>query len=128
MHSMTKVSKKPLRKNLIKQLDTIFSQYIRQRYAKSGIAICVTCGKQDEWKKLQAGHFMSRRHYSTRWDEDNVQVQCYGCNVMNQGQQFLYSKYLGEEMSITLLNKSREIVKFADVDLLEKIEYYKSKI
>jgi hypothetical protein len=71
---------------------------------------------------------MSRRHYSTRWDEDNVQVQCYGCNVMNQGQQFLYSKYLGEEMSITLLNKSREIVKFADVDLLEKIEYYKSKI
>jgi hypothetical protein len=128
MHSMTKVSKKPLRKNLIKQLDTVFSQYIRQRYAKSGIAICVTCGKQDEWKKLQAGHFMSRRHYSTRWDEDNVQVQCYGCNVMNQGQQFLYSKYLGEEMSITLLNKSREIVKFADVDLLEKIEYYKSKI
>ena len=128
MHSMTKVSKKPLRKNIIKQLDTVFSQYIRQRYAKSGIAICVTCGKQDEWKKLQAGHFMSRRHYSTRWDEDNVQVQCYGCNVMNQGQQFLYSKYLGEEMSITLLNKSREIVKFADVDLLEKIEYYKSKI
>ena len=128
MHSMTKVSKKPLRKNLIKQLDTVFSQYIRQRYAKSGIAICVTCGKQDEWKKLQAGHFMSRRHYSTRWDEDNVQVQCYGGNVMNQGQQFLYSKYLGEEMSITLLNKSREIVKFADVDLLEKIEYYKSKI
>jgi len=128
MYSMTKVSKKPLRKNIIKQLDTVFSQYIRQRYAKSGIAICVTCGKQDEWKKLQAGHFMSRRHYSTRWDEDNVQVQCYGCNVMNQGQQFLYSKYLGEEMSITLLNKSREIVKFADVDLLEKIEYYKSKI
>lgn len=128
MHSMAKVSKKPLRKNLIKQLDTVFSQYIRQRYAKSGIAICVTCGKQDDWKKLQAGHFMSRRHYSTRWDEDNVQVQCYGCNVMNQGQQFLFSKYLGEEMSITLLNKSREIVKFADVDLLEKIEYYKSKI
>lgn len=128
MHTMTKVSKKPLRKNIVKQLDTVFSQYIRQRYAKSGIAICVTCGKQDEWKKLQAGHFMSRRHYSTRWDEDNVQVQCYGCNVMNQGQQFLYSKYLGEEMSITLLNKSREIVKFADVDLLEKIEYYKSKI
>jgi hypothetical protein len=125
---MTKVSKKPLRKNIVKQLDTVFSQYIRQRYTKSGIAICVTCGKQDEWKKLQAGHFMSRRHYSTRWDEDNVQVQCYGCNVMNQGQQFLYSKYLGEEMSITLLNKSREIVKFADVDLLEKIEYYKSKI
>jgi len=122
------MAKKLSRKSLVLKLDLIFSQYIRQRYAKDGIAECITCGKKDEWKKLQAGHFMSRRHYSTRWDEDNVHVQCYSCNVMQQGQQYLFSKYLGEELSITLLNKSREIAKFADVDLLEKIEYYKSKI
>jgi hypothetical protein len=122
------MAKKVSRSSLVKKLDTVFSQYIRQRYAESGIAICITCGKQDEWKKLQAGHFMSRRHYSTRWNEDNVQVQCYGCNVMRSGEQYLYSKYLGETMSITLLNESRKTVKFADVDLLEKIEYYKSKI
>jgi len=122
------MAKKVSRSSLVKKLDTIFSQYIRQRYAVNGVAECVTCGKQDEWRKLQAGHFMSRRHYSTRWNEDNVQVQCYACNVMRSGEQYLYSKYLGETMSITLLNESRKTVKFADVDLLEKIEYYKSKI
>jgi hypothetical protein len=31
---MAKVAKKPLRKNLIKELDVVFSQYIRLRYAK----------------------------------------------------------------------------------------------
>jgi hypothetical protein len=122
------MAKKVSRSSLVKKLDTVFSQYIRQRYAVNGVAECVTCGKQDEWRKLQAGHFMSRRHYSTRWNEDNVQVQCYACNVMRSGEQYLFSKYLGEELSITLLNKSREIAKFADVDLLKKIEYYKSKI
>lgn len=118
------MAKKLSRKSLVLKLDLVFSQYIRQRYAKDGIAECITCGKKDEWKKLQAGHFMSRRHYATRWNEDNVQVQCYSCNVMQQGQQYLFSKYLGEEMSISLLQESRKVVKFADVDLQELIQKY----
>ena len=65
-------------KKLIQQLDKEFSIFIRRRYAINDIATCVTCGKKDHWKKLQAGHFMSRKHLSTRWDEDNVQVQCAG--------------------------------------------------
>ena len=57
--------KKPTRKTLITKLDKVFSEYIRRRYAKNDIATCVTCGKKDHWKKLQAGHFMSRKHYAT---------------------------------------------------------------
>ena len=52
--------KKASRKTIVKKLDAIFSIYIRRRYAKDDIAECVTCGKQDHWKSLQAGHFMSR--------------------------------------------------------------------
>ena len=37
------------RKKLVKKLDTVFSQYIRLRYANNEIAECVTCGKQDHW-------------------------------------------------------------------------------
>ena len=59
--------KKPSRKTLVKKLDKVFSQYIRRRFAVNEIAKCVTCGKQAHWKDLQAGHFMSRKHYSTRW-------------------------------------------------------------
>jgi 5-methylcytosine-specific restriction endonuclease McrA len=128
MRYMAKVAKKPLRKNLIKELDTVFSQFIRLRYAKNEIAECVTCGKKDHWKKLQAGHFMSRSNYSTRWDENNVQVQCVGCNVYKSGEQYKYSLYLGNNLSEELYIKSKQIVKFADVELIDMIKDYKEKV
>ena len=73
------MAKKLTRTKLVKKLDTIFSQYIRKVNSDNEISTCFTCGKQDHWKKLQNGHFQSRRHYSTRWDETNCQVQCAGC-------------------------------------------------
>ena len=122
------MSKKPSRKTIITKLDNIFSQYIRLRYSKNEISECVTCGKQDHWKKLQAGHFVSRKHYATRWDEDNVQVQCSGCNVFRYGEQYLFSKYLGVDLSEELLIKSRKIQKFTDNELLDMIELYNEKV
>ena len=122
------MSKKPTRKTIITKLDNIFSQYIRLRYSKNEISECVTCGKQDHWKKLQAGHFVSRKHYATRWDEDNVQVQCSGCNVFRYGEQYLFSKYLGVDLSEELLIKSRKIQKFTDNELLEMIDLYTEKV
>ena len=122
------MAKKPSRKTIITKLDNIFSQYIRLRYSKNEISECVTCGKQDHWKKLQAGHFVSRKHYATRWDEDNVQVQCSGCNVFRYGEQYLFSKYLGVDLSEELLIKSRKIQKFSDNELLEMIELYTEKV
>jgi hypothetical protein len=122
------MAKKPTRKTIITKLDNIFSQYIRLRYSKNEISECVTCGKQDHWKNLQAGHFISRKHYATRYDEDNVQVQCSGCNVFRYGEQYLFSKYLGVDLSEELLMKSRKIQKFTDNELLEMIEIYKDKV
>ena len=120
--------KKASRKTIVKKLDAIFSIYIRRRYAKDDIAECVTCGKQDHWKSLQAGHFMSRKHYATRWDEDNVEVQCMGCNVYRYGEQYKFSKHIGEIKADALLIKSRQVQKFSDIDLLEMIEYYTQKV
>ena len=120
--------KKPSRKSIVKKLDKVFSQYIRRRFAVNEIAKCVTCGKQAHWKELQAGHFMSRKHYSTRWDETNVQVQCSGCNVFRYGEQFKFGMYLEDAyekgIAESLQNKSREIAKFSDIHLKEMIEYY----
>jgi|TARA_R110002153_G_scaffold98322_2_gene233342 5-methylcytosine-specific restriction endonuclease McrA len=124
-------TKKPARKTLVKKLDTVFSIYIRQRKAIDDIAECVTCGKKDHWKKLQNGHFMSRKHLSTRWDEDNCQVQCAGCNVFKYGEQYKYSVWLesnlGSGSSDRLLQKSRTTLKIADFELIEMIEFYKNK-
>ena len=118
--------KKPTRKSLIAKLDKVFSEYIRRRYGE--IATCVTCGKKDHWKKLQAGHFMSRKHYATRWDEENVEVQCQACNVFRYGEQYLFAKHLGEKKADELLAKSRQTVKFTDHDIQDMIDLYKTKI
>tara|TARA_B110000483_G_scaffold95291_1_gene117135 strand:- start:1151 stop:1546 length:396 start_codon:yes stop_codon:yes gene_type:complete len=119
------MAKKLSRSKIVKKLDTIFSRYIRLKNADhSGYCSCVTCGRDYHFKSIQAGHFMSRKHYSTRWDENNVYPQCFGCNVMQQGKQFEFSIFLGKRTSNKLLQLSKQTVKFTDLDLQEKISYY----
>jgi 5-methylcytosine-specific restriction endonuclease McrA len=120
---------KTKRKSLIDKLDKEFSIFIRNRYAKNGMAECVTCGTVKEVKQLQCGHFMSRKHYSTRWDEDNCQVQCYTCNVMRYGEQYKFGLYLNatynKDKAEELLIQSKQTLKLSDFELEDMIEKYK---
>jgi len=121
--------KKPSRSKLVKKLDTIFSKYIRISNAdKTGYCTCVTCGVVKHWKEIQAGHFMSRKHYSTRWDVANVKPQCIGCNMFKQGEQYKYSIFLGKYVSEVLYLKSKETVKFTNYELEEMIKDYIDKL
>lgn len=122
--------RKKTRSQVVKKLDTIFSEYIRLRYAKDGIVECFTCGKQAHWKdNMQAGHFQSRKHYATRWDETNVQVQCPKCNLFGQGEQYTFGlnldKEYGEGTAEKLQQKARGLVKLSNNDLNELIEKFK---
>ena len=121
--------KKPSRSLLVKKLDTEFSIYIRNRFAVDGISTCFTCGKEDNWRSLQCGHFMSRKHYSTRWDENNCQVQCVGCNVYRYGEQYIFGNNLDKVYGIgsaeSLSTTARQICKIKDFELQDKIDYYK---
>lgn len=124
---MPKTAKKPTRSKLIKKLDVVFSQYVRLSNADDrGYCTCVTCGKKGHWKTggIQAGHFISRKHYSTRWDERNVKPQCVRCNVYRAGEQYKYSLYLGKDLSKELYEKSLEITKFTSNEIEDLIEYY----
>ena len=122
------MAKKVIRTALIKKLDAVFSIYIRRKDAVNDIAQCVTCGKKDHWSKLQNGHWASRRHYSTRWDERNCSVQCASCNVFRAGEIYLYTKYLclkyGDNFPEELYAKSQQIRKFTDVELQDMIAHY----
>ena len=122
------MAKKLSRSKLIKKLDTIFSKYIRQRDAKKEIATCFTCGKKAHWKKLQNGHFQSRRFYATRWDEINCQVQCAGCNVFKYGEQFTFGLNLdskfGAGTAQRLHTKARVITKLSSPDIEDLIDMY----
>jgi len=123
--------KKPSRKTLIKKLDRVFSEYIRKRDTDSkGYGLCCTCAKRIHYKEGHAGHFMSRRHYSTRWDEENVNLQCSGCNTFRGGEQYKFALFLNDkyktDKATELLIKSRESAKYSIIDLQEKYEFFKN--
>tara|TARA_R100000278_G_scaffold118185_1_gene98643 strand:- start:1468 stop:1842 length:375 start_codon:yes stop_codon:yes gene_type:complete len=116
------------RKGLIKKLDKVFSEYIRQRFAKDGWVQCVTCGTRKHWKEVDAGHFVSRRHYSTRWDPSNVHVQCKKCNIFGNGENYLMGKYIDRTYGIgkadELIALSKKICKFTNEELVNMIEHF----
>ena len=132
----SKKPKKLSRSKIVKKLDAVFSQYIRLKGADDlGNVSCFTCGKVTHWygDGMQCGHFMSRKHYSTRWNENgNCMPQCVSCNVYNYGQQFIFSKNLDEKFgdgtAEELYVKSKEVVKFSNDELLDKINYYKELV
>ena len=122
-------TKKLSRSKLVKKLDMVFSKYIRISSAdKSGYCTCITCGVKKHHSEIQAGHFMSRKHYSTRWDERNVKSQCIGCNMFKQGEQYKYSLFLGKDASEVLYLKSKETVKFSNYELEEMINNYSNRL
>jgi hypothetical protein len=126
-------SKKPSRSKLVKLADKVFSEFIRRRNANElGITECFTCGKIDHWKKLQCGHFQSRKHYNTRWNETNCQVQCAGCNVFRYGEQYKFGLYLnkkfGGNISEKLMQDARKIIKLSNFEIQEIIDHYKNEI
>ena len=117
---------------LKKELDKIFSVYIRLREANEyGMCQCFTCGKVGHYKKdgMQNGHFQSRKHLSTRFDEENCQVQCVKCNVYAWGEQYKFSLALdskyGEGKAEELQYLARTTLKISRIEYEEKISYYK---
>lgn len=117
-------------KSALKTADQWFSRYIRLRDADcTGIAHCVTCNTRKHFKEMDAGHFISRRYMSTRFDEKNVHAQCQKCNKYNSGEQFLYSRHVdvlyGKGTKDQLYKKSQEIKKYTKNDLMEIARMYK---
>ena len=119
---------------LKKELDTIFSVYIRLREANEyGYCQCHTCGVVRHYKDgMQNGHFQSRKHLSTRFDEENCQVQCVKCNVYAWGEQYKFSLRLdekyGEGKAEELEHLARTTLKISRVEYEEKISYYKQLV
>ena len=119
---------------LKKELDKWCSLYIRLRDSNEyGMVQCFTCGIVKPYNRgMQCGHFQSRTHLSTRFDEQNCQPQCVGCNMFKQGEQYKFALGLdsiyGEGTAQELQYLAKTIVKFSRSDYDEKISYYKSLV
>lgn len=96
-----KSPKQKSRSQLVKELDMIFSRYVRKRDSdKYGYCACITCGKKHQWSdgsKMNAGHFMSRGKFATRWVEENVNAQCVACNKWQAGRQYEHGIKIDEK-------------------------------
>ena len=118
--------------DLKKEADRLFSLLVRQSNAKDGIVRCCTCGKVMNWRQSHCGHFMSRRHLSTRFSEKNTAPQCNYCNTFDQGKQFEFGLYLdnkyGKGTAQEMLIRSKMSIKISEVEYRERIKYYKEKL
>ena len=116
-----------------KDLDEIFSKYIRLKYSdRNGYVSCFTCGKLFHWKKLQNGHYISRNHLATRFDENNCRPQCWGCNGYGRGRPLEFEeglkRQLGSEVVETMKQNRHSVNKLTEAWYDLKIEQYKRLI
>lgn len=109
-----------------KELDTVFSRFIRQRDNGQ----CFTCPKKDHWKNMQCGHFVPRQYLSVRFDERNCNCQCYACNMLYNGQPSLYAIKLKRKYGEDIVEQLESIrLKETKLDSLwygDKIKHYQS--
>ena len=115
------------RKKLIKMLDKLVSEYIRNRDMR-----CVICHTKE---RLTNGHLFSRTHYSTRWDVHeggNCACQCGPCNMSHEFNAGPFTSWyinkFGIEMYDTLLQRHNKVSKLKDAQLEVMIDDVKCAI
>ena len=119
-------------KSLKQNADGWFSKFIRLRKSENGKCECFTCGKIDYVEKMDCGHFISRKHLATRFDEINCEIQCKECNQFKNGNLILFEKKLIREHGIDAISnlkyKSNQIKKYSQMEFQEIIDKYKKKV
>jgi hypothetical protein len=109
----------------------VFNEFIRKRDEGKP---CISCG---QFKPLQAGHYFAVKGYDgLRFDEDNVQGECIGCNCFDDSHLIGYGKQLVIRIGIIRYNDlciraakyKRDGYKWTRSELIEKIEIYKHKL
>jgi hypothetical protein len=112
-----------------RRIDPPFHRFIRLRDTnEDGYGTCCTCNKSIHFHEGDAGHFQPRQHKATRWNEENVNLQCKYCNMYEGGAQYAYSKFLGEDKADELVALSRTIYKLSDAEFEDIYYHYKEKV
>ena len=119
--------------NYVMDMDKVFQYYIRLRdVMPGGYGYCISCGKVKPFNHLQAGHFFSRKHMSTRWNEDNVNGECEWDNCWNGEHLLTYKenliKKIGMQRFQMLEVESRQTRKWSNFEIKAMIKHYSQKI
>lgn len=119
---------------LEKKLWDLFSKFIRMRDASqlNGYCPCMTCGMSFFWKYMEAGHFIPRAKKEIKFNEQNVNAQCVGCNHTEDGRYDAYAKALdkkyGPGTAAKLEDVQSRFFRFDKGWLQFKIDYYRKEV
>lgn len=111
----------------VKMAQIIFNRFIRLRDKGQ---VCISCQKKPI--KENAGHFFNaNNHWSVRFDERNVHLQCEHCNTYLSGNLIEYQRNLIHKIGIEsyheLEAEARKTRKFTKEELKELMAFYKKK-
>ncbi len=135
-HSGNKTSKMAVSKskpNLVKKLDRIYSLYIRLRdVMPNGYVRCISCGQIKSFEDVDCGHFHSRRHMATRYDEDNCHAECKFDNRFSSDHLIAYQcnliRKIGQQRFDLLNLKAHSTCHYLDCELEDMIEHYTTEV
>ena len=117
--------------NLI-ELDKWFSRFIRLRDSDNGVGRCCSCGKFVNIKKAHCGHYINRKHLSTRFDEHNCHLQCISCNTFDEGNKEGYTLYLqekyGKDIIQVLILRKNQSQKMSKFEIKALTDHYKNEV
>ena len=115
-----------------KALDKIFSKWVRYSRAKNGYCVCVSCEKMEPPEDMDAGHYLSREHKATRWNEMNCWPQCRSCNRFKEGRKDGYALFLEKKYGHGILQELEKQkwtpVKIDDLQIMAMVHEYKQKL
>lgn len=122
---------KPGLSTLVRKLDGVFSEYIRLRDSRQfGYRAfrCISCGQIKPYEKADCGHFISRKHMATRFDESNCNAECSYCNRFSADHLIAYQENLkrkiGENRFNLLMARGHMTKKWSAYELEILIKHY----
>jgi len=108
-----------------------FSRMIRARDGIDGYFQCPTCGRTLPIDQADAGHYITRARKGVMFDEMNVHAQCRHCNRFQEGNHFIYRRWLMEKYGAEAVEKLERRAQFTGGytagDLLLMAKEYKAK-
>lgn len=122
------------RSNSLKnKLDDVFSEFIRLRDSRDdGTFVCISCGRLLPYDQADCGHYINRKHMSTRFSEKNCNAQCRSCNRFDEGniqgyRRGLIAKY-GEPVVLMLEASKNQINKLSEFEYKAMIDHYRKEV
>lgn len=127
--------RKPSTAALVRKLDKVFSLYIRLRDSAAynfKYFRCISCGQIKPFEQMDCGHFISRTHQATRFDEENAHGECRFCNRFSADHIIAYQRNLeakiGKDRVDMLLARGRMTKKWSAFELQLLIKHYQQEV